>query len=717
LPEEQKDKNAFPHRSWQGWANIAEDMDIASDFPAFRARQAVKIALQASEDNIRGRFINSIDIDAAIVAILSGDLPATQLPTTQQIEHEQQRFTPIIVLDEQKRRGKRSEYNYLVMFPGQSYEQGEWFSKGQLKTNFPDAWKSMLNSWKLKKGGGVIPSGEEDTTTAGGSVQEGGAAADGFYIEGGGGEHQASVIQGEIHNPEDIPTHHDEHQQQRQQVSDRLPSPMLLPAPKALEGGGYQGKVTPRAHQFTQHAQLYSQPEEHAGLLPLPSGDGGVFLPASAAAISPSGQLQWPVAEQQLQNNELNEPMEEPTACVPRVSDLLSFGAHRAASGAAFDFYRPPHRPPPVYKQYANKPIAPSPIAAVKKVSRERSAPAPLVNGVRVHPLLRKNLEYAQKKHANEARHHKKPKAPPLRRTAERVPAAARNAEVAAGEAPAIEAPETLDTRETTEEVEERKGRRKVIPGPSRDPKLREPEGATPIRITAAAAAVAIDQPSAEDDNDDDEVEIIDEPMPLPDTEDEGGEDVEEEKIEDTEEEEEQQEEDVEELADFEKEPDLSDEEKERRKGLRIRLQPEMWADAKITGARHNGQHVEVFISWEDGLKEQFPSKWLLEPKLIHCMYNLIKFYESKVKIKIPKAPTGSGGGGDSGDDDGGGSGDGDDGGGGGDDGNGGGDDGSGGDDDGEKSKEVTRKVSKRSREGNGDGGARGRRKRRRRRK
>ncbi|KAH7620779.1 hypothetical protein Ndes2526B_g04701 [Nannochloris sp. 'desiccata'] len=629
LPEEQQDKNAFPYRSWQGWANIAEDMAIASDFPAFRARQAVKIALQASEDNIKGRIINSIDIDAAIVAILSGDVPATQLPNTQQMEHEQQRVAPIIVLDEQKRRGKRSEYNYLVMFPGQSQEQGEWFSKGQLKTNFASTWKSMLDTWKLKKGGGAIPSGEEDTATVGGSVQAGGAAADGIYIDGdGGGEHQASVIQGEFYNPENMHIQdQQQHQLQRQQVPDRLPSPLLLPEPKVPLRGSHQGRVT-RDDQLAQRVQLYSQPEEHVRLLPLPSGDGGVFLPAAAAAISPSGPLQWLAAEQ-LQNNEL---MKEPPGSVPRVSHLLPLGATGAASGAGYISKRP--------RAYGNarRPLAPSVVAAVNKVAHGTRAPLPLVNGVRVHPLLRNNVEYAQKQQANQARH---PKKPPPRRTVEGVSAAARNAVQAAGEAAAIAALETLNRRETNEEVEERKRRRKVMPGPSRDPKSREPEGATPIRITAAAAAPT--QPIAEEEEEEeDDVEIIHAPMPLPDTEDEGGEELEEEKTEDTEE---KKEEEEEELADFEKETYLSDEEKERRKTLRIRLQPEMWADAKLTGAKHTGQDLELFVVWNDGFKENFPSKWLLGPKLIHCMYTLIAFYESKTTKKSAKAPTNGGGG------------------------------------------------------------------------
>ncbi len=656
LPDEQGDRNAFPYRTWQGWANIAEDFAIASDFPAFRARQAVKIALQASEDNIRGKSINSIDIDAAIVAILSGDISATQLPNTQQMDDEMQRIAPIIVLDEQKRRGKRSEHNYLVMFPGQSQEQGEWLTKGQLKTTFPTTWKSMLDAWKETKGGG------DAGGPSGGDEESGGEeAADGAADGGGGGEHQASVIQGESNNPEDEdnPPPYQQQQQQRQQMSDRLPSPPLLLSQPAygIGAGGYQRRPSLQGGQAPL-VQLYSQPEGGpVDLLPLPHGNEGVFLPVAAAGISPTGRLQWQAAEQQ-QNRVLEEPQFEKQSVSAGIAAILAEAEARGVIS-----YEDPTK-----KLLARRPIAPPPLPPPKSPAPRRSMnifleaaiagmaptaanprpragiPAVLPPAAKVHPLLRKNLAYAQKNQAV------------VQQPGGAVTDSARNAARAAGEAVAVEALETLKRRKSMEDEEDDDGpsgeeggrkqrRRKLMPGPSRNPKSRPPEEATAVPITAAAVTAEL---SIEDDDEEDEeqqfVDAMDAPMPdsedIPDTEDEGvgDEELEAEKIEEDDDDDEEEGQGEEDFADFEKEPGLSDEEKERRKQLRLRLQPEMWAEAKLTGAKQTGEFVEIFVKWKDGFDTKFPSRWLCGPKLIHCMDSLIDFYESKTKRRPPKS-------------------------------------------------------------------------------
>jgi hypothetical protein len=582
------------------------------------------------------------------------------------------------------------------MFPGQSQDQGEWFTKGQLKTNFPSTWKAMLDSWKEIKGGSVMPSGEEDTTTVGGSVQEGGAiaaaggggdnaAAEAAAAAGvlGGGEHQASVIQGEYNNPEDIILQHQ--QQQRQEMSDRLPSPPLLPEPDVVPNHGYNPAAARGITRFGSgtnpappppRVQLYPQPEGHAGhLLPLPRGDGGVFLPVTAAGISPTGQLQWDPVHQPR-----NEPLPEPLASIPRVADL------RQGGGGI-------RRAQPVH--YAQRPILPHPLpprVARGNNGKANSTQVPAPAAARVHPLIRKNLEYAQKhqikkkaatplepkqvvqqsaepeqqqQQKDKSRAIAKAKPQPKTKPKPRGGKGQRGKRMPPGEVVEEEAVvglnELRQNRESTEEKEGKieeteeekeeelveelgkgKRRRRVMPGPSRNPKKNKPEGATPIPITAAAIAGPSAEIEEEEEEQDDPVEIVDEemeelqdfpimdePMPLPDTEDEGAEEEEEDAVKGEEEEEDD-------LADFEKEAGLSEEEKQRRRLLRLYLQPDMWVHAQITGAKHTGQHPEMFVVWEDGFKENFPSKWLLGPKLIHCMYSLIEFYESKTKRKKP---------------------------------------------------------------------------------
>jgi len=143
--------NDLPPGSWEGWDAMASDFELVADNPAFRMRQAVKIAYQAEVNNLQGLPVLWKEVEQHLTAILLGDITATQLPNTQ--VDEAVLAQPIILLHERKKRGRRSEYNYLVVLQGQLEEYGEWFTKGQLKAEFPHAWQTMLEDWKTRREG------------------------------------------------------------------------------------------------------------------------------------------------------------------------------------------------------------------------------------------------------------------------------------------------------------------------------------------------------------------------------------------------------------------------------------------------------------------------------------------------------------------------------------------------------------------------------------
>ena len=599
------------------------------------------------------------------------------------MEHEELLSAPIINLDEQKRRGKRSEHNYLVICPGQSQDQGEWFSKGQLKASFPPSWRYILDSWKQQKaarGGGngaAGGSGEEETTTLGGSVQEGGGNGHPAAANiAAAGEHQASVIGGEFHDPgyyeyphlEQQVYQHVQHQQQQQQMPERFPSlsPRLLPEPEVPVG--FRGRGATKIAGQLPRVQLYQQkPAEQqiVELRPLRSGDQGVFIPAAAAAISPNGRVEWRVEQQQPKVNATaniaRAPLQIATAprLSSRVADLFNGRAEKKHERFNLRDRDRNAKSNPVARRIINSAPGPSSITA------PAAAAAAPFNGVGVHPLLRKNLEYAHKHQENGKQQQQQQQ--------QRQRPAVRKAADAAEEATAAAAPEflkvppsktTLDAIEEVqeEEVEERRGkrRRRVLQGPSREPKTKRGKNGevTPLPITrAAAVAAAAAHDTSDPDADAEEIEVADpegedveivedEPMMpeqahpetviLPDTED----DDDEEEIVEVEEKNVVIEED---LADFEKESNLDEKEKERRRTIRLRLQPESWAQARITGAKHTGEHVLLYLCWSDGFKESCPTPWLRETKFIHCMNTLIDFYESKTKKKGVKAATADG--------------------------------------------------------------------------
>ena len=180
----QEVQQGIPHRPWPGWSGIAADIvgDADTiDHLAFRARQATKIALRAENDQRHGVFVDWQLVEDAVAAILIGTISSTQLPYTQaQAPSEVELLIPCIVLDEKRKRGKRTEYRYCVVVQGQHEEDGEWMDKVELRATFPDVYEQMFDAWKeTKKQGAVDIAG--DGNGVGGDSNDGGGG-------GGGGE-------------------------------------------------------------------------------------------------------------------------------------------------------------------------------------------------------------------------------------------------------------------------------------------------------------------------------------------------------------------------------------------------------------------------------------------------------------------------------------------------------------------------------------------------
>ena len=72
---------------------------MQTDYPVFRVRQALKIALRSNDDYLNMKDVDWLAVEATINAILLGSVPAAQLPTTQQIEEDALINAPRIVLD------------------------------------------------------------------------------------------------------------------------------------------------------------------------------------------------------------------------------------------------------------------------------------------------------------------------------------------------------------------------------------------------------------------------------------------------------------------------------------------------------------------------------------------------------------------------------------------------------------------------------------------
>ena len=73
---------AVPGLDWPGWGHAAELVGVQGDAPAFRARQATKIALAADELNLSGKDVDWPGLEGQLEGILAGLTTLTQLPDT-----------------------------------------------------------------------------------------------------------------------------------------------------------------------------------------------------------------------------------------------------------------------------------------------------------------------------------------------------------------------------------------------------------------------------------------------------------------------------------------------------------------------------------------------------------------------------------------------------------------------------------------------------------
>ena len=116
----------LPPKDWEGWENLGDLTCVVQDARAFRTRQAVKLALAASDENLAGRPVDWDAVEARLLDITSAGVSATQIPDTQ-AEADLLGPRPAVILYEQKRhRGRRSEQLYYCVIEGQREEDGEW---------------------------------------------------------------------------------------------------------------------------------------------------------------------------------------------------------------------------------------------------------------------------------------------------------------------------------------------------------------------------------------------------------------------------------------------------------------------------------------------------------------------------------------------------------------------------------------------------------------
>ena len=234
--------------------------------------------MKANVDYLANKDVDWVAVESTLYEILNGNIPAAQLPTTQQVEQDALTNAPRIVLDEQFHRGKRSDYNYLLIMPGQSQELGQWFTRKELKDAFPDTHKEMIKMWKETKGlhqrsaGGITTTSDVDidmqaaveaeamevppqhpTAAAAGRGQGGEAAGEIHGVEDHLYEHQTSVIEGRISHGHGFDQRQQEHELQTFQ--DDYPG---------MEDNQYysQGEAEPsqeRAHYQREQQQQYGQ--------------------------------------------------------------------------------------------------------------------------------------------------------------------------------------------------------------------------------------------------------------------------------------------------------------------------------------------------------------------------------------------------------------------------------------------------------------------------
>ena len=213
-------------------------MAIDADQPAVRARQAVRIALDADHAYMKMGNVDWIATEAAVTDICLGTVSVTQFPTTQEVEDLQRSLEPVIVLEGPVKRRGRAEKDYQVRFPGQSQDdQGKWFSKGDLKRKFPNSWQAMVETWKEEQ-----KKKKENASDGAKQLNEGGATT--TSREDGGCDVEVSVMNGypaHLQHLQYLHTGVQEELQLRQQIQ-RAPSPSTHHHhPSPVGGGGGDG--------------------------------------------------------------------------------------------------------------------------------------------------------------------------------------------------------------------------------------------------------------------------------------------------------------------------------------------------------------------------------------------------------------------------------------------------------------------------------------------
>lgn len=721
---------------------------MQTDYPVFRVRQALKIALRSNDDYLNMKDVDWLAVEATINAILLGSVPAAQLPTTQQIEEDALINAPRIVLDEHVNRGRRSERNYLVAFPGQSQELGEWFSKFDLRNAFPKTWKEMIRAWKQQQGAPQRSNGEITGDTlaeiAANVEAEAAAAREAEAVHANTGavpgegeygdvhhhyEHQASVIEGRIDDGFDQQEHHQDqdfllpddppmldslsddapqHAQQQgtrqdtgqgeqeQQQSRGSPTRLQLrgavgaarqepidvaaaaaapsegappdpapvqsyrPLPQAFYRGNPSAAAPAAPTNFRGGAPEFDP--EAMQLRPLPTATNGLtrglspflqFLPRDIppgqipSVAPPPPSLSHPPPS--LPNSGSTRP---PAAASParKLTDLLiGNGGARGSPGN-----RPGNRA-------QTAPLAQTAAAGTSVAAMLGRMPRERLSGV--HPLLQANMEYAQGyapmpeikreyQMAGDARFNAAGRAGGVMGQSTAYPPAQQQQRGVTGRD--LQAYLPAAQQRAASVLSSGRKRRQLIVGPSRTPRPRQT--ATPELAGAAAAAGGGEEIQAPMSTCKrlkltptlSETPMVPVAMGVAPQSGGGGGGQEAagamlggrstvlgmvSPVKPAEPHPEGQEPEVVELA-SDADEDLTAEERAERKKVDRYLRADKWRDARITGAKNQGQGVQLWVTWADGFKSIVPSKKLQGHDRWHCMASLIEFYESKTRKK-----------------------------------------------------------------------------------
>lgn len=77
-----EEQAGVPARDWAGWQHAAALVGVQGDAPAFRARQAIKVALAADAKNMGGEDVVWEQLEQRLEDILAGQTALEDLPDT-----------------------------------------------------------------------------------------------------------------------------------------------------------------------------------------------------------------------------------------------------------------------------------------------------------------------------------------------------------------------------------------------------------------------------------------------------------------------------------------------------------------------------------------------------------------------------------------------------------------------------------------------------------